>query len=55
MACATARSATGFTWAESRAREATELGYTVQPEVLIIGGGQAASRSVRGYASSGSR
>ena len=28
------------TWAESRAREATELGYTVQPEVLIIGGGQ---------------
>jgi putative flavoprotein involved in K+ transport len=28
------------TWAESRAREATELGYIVQPEVLIIGGGQ---------------
>ncbi|MGH3277612.1 MAG: flavin-containing monooxygenase [Trebonia sp.] len=28
------------TWAESRAREATEFGYTVQPEVLIIGGGQ---------------
>jgi putative flavoprotein involved in K+ transport len=28
------------TWAESRAREATELGYTMQPEVLIIGGGQ---------------
>ena len=28
------------TWAESQAREATELGYTVQPEVLIIGGGQ---------------
>ena len=28
------------TWAESRAREAAELGYTVQPEVLIIGGGQ---------------
>ena len=28
------------TWAESRAREATELGYTLQPEVLIIGGGQ---------------
>ena len=28
------------TWAESRVREATELGYTVQPEVLIIGGGQ---------------
>lgn len=28
------------TWAESRAREATELGYTVQPEVLIVGGGQ---------------
>jgi putative flavoprotein involved in K+ transport len=28
------------TWAESRAREATELGYTAQPEVLIIGGGQ---------------
>ena len=28
------------TWAESRAREATALGYTVQPEVLIIGGGQ---------------
>jgi putative flavoprotein involved in K+ transport len=28
------------TWAESRTREATELGYTVQPEVLIIGGGQ---------------
>ncbi|MBO0691788.1 MAG: NAD(P)/FAD-dependent oxidoreductase [Acidimicrobiaceae bacterium] len=29
------------TWAEGRVREATELGYTVQPEVLIIGGGQA--------------
>ncbi len=28
------------TWAESRVREATELGYTEQPEVLIIGGGQ---------------
>jgi len=28
------------TWAENRAREATELGYTMQPEVLIIGGGQ---------------
>lgn len=28
------------TWAESRAREATELGYTVQPEVVIVGGGQ---------------
>jgi len=28
------------TWAESRVREATELGYTVQPEVLIVGGGQ---------------
>ena len=28
------------TWAESRAREAAELGYTVQPEVVIIGGGQ---------------
>ena len=28
------------TWADSRAREATELGYTVQPEVLIVGGGQ---------------
>ena len=28
------------TWAEGRAREAAELGYTVQPEVLIIGGGQ---------------
>jgi putative flavoprotein involved in K+ transport len=28
------------TWAESRAREATELGYIVQPEVLIVGGGQ---------------
>ena len=28
------------TWAESRAREAAELGYTVQPEVLIVGGGQ---------------
>ena len=28
------------TWAESRAREEAELGYTVQPEVLIIGGGQ---------------
>ena len=28
------------TWAERRVREATELGYTVQPEVLIIGGGQ---------------
>jgi putative flavoprotein involved in K+ transport len=27
-------------WAESRVCEATELGYTVQPEVLIIGGGQ---------------
>ena len=28
------------TWAESRAREATELGSVVQPEVLIVGGGQ---------------
>jgi len=28
------------TWADSRAHEATELGYTVQPEVLIVGGGQ---------------
>ncbi len=28
------------TWAEGRVREATELGYTVRPEVLIIGGGQ---------------
>jgi putative flavoprotein involved in K+ transport len=28
------------TWAESRAREATELGCIVQPEVLIVGGGQ---------------
>jgi putative flavoprotein involved in K+ transport len=28
------------TWADGRAREATELGYTVQPEVLIVGGGQ---------------
>jgi putative flavoprotein involved in K+ transport len=28
------------TWAESRVHEAAELGYTVQPEVLIIGGGQ---------------
>ena len=28
------------TWAESREQEAAELGYTVQPEVLIIGGGQ---------------
>jgi len=28
------------TWAEARAREATQLGYTVQPEVLIVGGGQ---------------
>src|ERR1700733_3352281 len=28
------------TWAEGRVREAAELGYTVQPEVLIIGGGQ---------------
>jgi putative flavoprotein involved in K+ transport len=29
-----------ITWAEDRVREATELGYTVQPEVLIVGGGQ---------------
>ena len=28
------------TWAESRVREAAELGYTAQPEVLIVGGGQ---------------
>jgi len=28
------------TWAESRGREAAELGYTVQPDVLIVGGGQ---------------
>jgi putative flavoprotein involved in K+ transport len=28
------------TWAESRDREGTELGYTMQPEVVIIGGGQ---------------
>lgn len=28
------------TWAESREQEAAELGYTHQPEVVIIGGGQ---------------
>ena len=28
------------TWQENREREAEELGYTVQPEVLVIGGGQ---------------
>ena len=28
------------TWAESREQEAAELGYTVQPEVVIVGGGQ---------------
>jgi putative flavoprotein involved in K+ transport len=28
------------TWAEERAAEARELGYTRQPQVLIIGGGQ---------------
>jgi putative flavoprotein involved in K+ transport len=28
------------TWAETREREARELGYATQPEVLIIGGGQ---------------
>ena len=27
-------------WAEEREREAAELGYTTQPEVLVIGGGQ---------------
>jgi putative flavoprotein involved in K+ transport len=29
------------TWLERREREAAELGYTTQPEVLIVGGGQA--------------
>ena len=28
------------TWLERRAREAEELGYTRQPEVMIVGGGQ---------------
>ena len=28
------------TWLEEREREAEELGYTTQPEVLIVGGGQ---------------
>ncbi len=28
------------TWKESREKEAAELGYTVQPDVVIIGGGQ---------------
>ncbi|MFC4942836.1 NAD(P)-binding domain-containing protein [Pseudonocardia sp. GCM10023141] len=28
------------TWLEARAKEATELGYTTQPEVVIVGGGQ---------------
>jgi putative flavoprotein involved in K+ transport len=28
------------TWSELREAEAAELGYTVQPEVLVIGGGQ---------------
>jgi putative flavoprotein involved in K+ transport len=28
------------TWLEGRAREAAELGYTRQPEVVIVGGGQ---------------
>ena len=28
------------TWLEARKREAEELGYTTQPEVVIIGGGQ---------------
>jgi putative flavoprotein involved in K+ transport len=28
------------TWAEARAEEAAKLGYEVQPEVVIIGGGQ---------------
>ena len=29
------------TWLERRQQEAAELGYTTQPEVLIVGGGQA--------------
>jgi putative flavoprotein involved in K+ transport len=29
-----------LTWAELRAKEAAELGHTVQPYVLIVGGGQ---------------
>jgi len=29
------------TWLERREQEAAELGYTTQPEVLIVGGGQA--------------
>ena len=28
------------TWAEERAEEQAKLGYEIQPEVLIIGGGQ---------------
>ena len=28
------------TWLEARKREAEELGYTTQPEVVIVGGGQ---------------
>jgi putative flavoprotein involved in K+ transport len=28
------------TWLEAREREAAELGYTTQPEVVIVGGGQ---------------
>lgn len=33
-------SKTRETWAEHRAREEAELGYTTQPNVVIIGGGQ---------------
>jgi len=29
------------TWLEQREQEAAELGYTTQPEVLVVGGGQA--------------
>ena len=35
-------------WAELRAEELATLGYSEQPDVVVIGGGQGASRSARG-------
>ena len=44
-----------LSWMEARRKEADELGYTRQPYVVVIGGGQGGSRSARACASSARR
>src|SRR4051812_12332918 len=43
------------TWLEERQREAETLGYSEQPEVVIVGAARARSASARGCASSACR